>query len=100
MKVALHMRARRDAIDAYDRTHRNVRTGLTDAIRSAGAPSRSICRGSVDLCHVIEFDNHVGPLATLASMPANTAWQAHMGDLIDFARGCSAAGADRGLPVA
>jgi hypothetical protein len=70
MKVALHMRARRDAIDAY----------LSHVVESDnyGRPA----------------------LATLASMAANAAWRAHMGYLIDFPRDCSAAGADRGLPGA
>ena len=93
------MRARPDAIDANEHAHRNVPTELTDSIQSAGAPAWTIWCGGVDLCHAIESDNYVGLLATIASMPANEAWQAHMADLIDIAHDCSAAGADRGRPV-
>lgn len=99
MKVALGPRAHPDAIDAHQVAHRNVRTELTDAIRSADAPTWTIWRGGVDLGHIIESDNYGPLLATLATMPANAAWQAHMAHLLETAHDYSAARPDHGLPV-
>jgi L-rhamnose mutarotase len=99
MKVALPPRARPDAIDAHERTHHDARTELTNAIRSAGASAWTIWCGGVDLGRVIESDNYGRLPATLATMPANVAWEADMADLLETAPDCSAAGADHGLPV-
>ncbi|MFJ1749460.1 L-rhamnose mutarotase [Streptomyces sp. NPDC088116] len=99
MRVALHTRVRADRVGEYERAHREVPAGLTDAIRAAGATSWTIWRSGTDLFHLLECEDYARLLAALERLPVNIAWQARMAELLDVVHDYSEGGAGAGLPV-
>jgi len=99
MRIALHTRVRADRVEEYERAHREVPAGLTDAIRAAGVESWTIWRSGTDLFHVIDCADYGAVLARLAALPVNVAWQARMAELLEVAHDYSAGGGAAALPV-
>ncbi|MGV9500029.1 L-rhamnose mutarotase [Streptomyces sp. NPDC003642] len=99
MRVALHTKVRAGRAAAYEAAHREVPEELTDAIRAAGATSRTIWRSGTDLFHVLECADYARLLAELEQLPANVAWQARMAELLDVVHDYSGEGAGAVLPV-
>jgi len=99
MRVALHTRLKRGAVEEYEAAHREVPAELLRAIRAAGAHRWTIWRSGLDLFHVIECEDYGRLLGELADLPVNVDWQARMAELLDVVHDYGAEGADAGLPV-
>jgi L-rhamnose mutarotase len=100
MRVALHTRLKPGKEEEYEAAHRDVPRELITAIKAAGAHEWTIWRDGLDLFHVVDCDSYERLLGSLAGLPVNIAWQARMAELLEVTHDYSAAGADKGLPVA
>ena len=75
-------RLRHDAVEAYERIHREIPVELHDDLLAAGVRQWHIWRDGVDLIHVIEVDDREAMGRRMADSEANRAWQAIIGPLL------------------
>ena len=83
-RIALHTRLRADAVERYEDIHRVIPAALDAALRAAGVRHWRIWRDGCDLFHVVDCDDAGEMWDRLAADPANAAWQARIGPLLEL----------------
>ncbi|MEV0157224.1 L-rhamnose mutarotase [Micromonospora sp. NPDC050686] len=79
MIVALRTRLRKGHEAEYKRDHARIPKDLVAAFRDVGISGWRIWRSGRDLFHVVECKDWQSASATLSRMPAEHAWQTHIG---------------------
>lgn len=96
-RIALHTRLAAGKEAEYEATHAHIPPELDVALRAAGVHTWRIWRSGRDLFHMVEVDDYRAMRHALREHPANMAWQARMGPLLEVADDYS--GGDDGLPM-
>ncbi|MEP6478398.1 MAG: L-rhamnose mutarotase [Rhodoglobus sp.] len=85
--VAIHTRLKAEAIDEYEAVHAVIPPELDSALRRAGVKSWKIWRSGQDLFHWVEVESWDAMEASLATEPADIAWQPRIALLLEAGAG-------------
>jgi L-rhamnose mutarotase len=96
-RIALHTRLKPDCEREYEQIHAVIPDELDAALRQAGVTSWRIWRDGRDLFHIVECADYRAMREHLREHPANVAWQARMGELLEV--GDDYSGTDGGLSL-
>jgi L-rhamnose mutarotase len=77
-KVAFRLRIKPDAIEAYERDHKNVWPELLAKLKAVGVSDYSIFRRGQDLFLVMRVANFEAAMEELDKDPVNLRWQREM----------------------
>jgi L-rhamnose mutarotase len=81
--IALRSVLREGCEDGYDAAHARIPDDLVDAHRRAGIHDWTIWRSGRELFHLVECDDLDAAFRALDGDPANTRWQALIGDYVE-----------------
>lgn len=81
--IALHTRLKADKVEEYESVHAVIPPGLDSALRRAGVKSWRIWRSGQDLFHWVEVEDLAVMQASLATEPADQAWQPRIALLLE-----------------
>lgn len=82
--VALHTRLKPGCEDTYERIHARLRDEVAQALVDGGVHEWTIWRDGRDLFHLVEVDDWHALLDFLRDNPADQAWQAEVGQLLEL----------------
>lgn len=82
-RTAFRLRLKSEAIEEYERAHRQVWPELLTKLKAVGISDYSIFRRGVDLILVMEVDNFEAAWSELANDPVNLRWQTEMAKYFD-----------------
>jgi len=83
MIIALHSVLHAGAVEEYGARHSAIPDGLIATFGRIGIHNWSIWRSGRQLFHLVECDDWVVANEALAVDPANAAWQADIGPLVE-----------------
>jgi L-rhamnose mutarotase len=96
-RIALHTRLAVGREADYEAIHARIPPDLDAALRAAGVHTWRSWRSGRDLFHLVEVEDYRAMRCVLRDHPANVAWQARMGELLEVADDYS--GGDEGLSM-
>ena len=82
-RMAFRLRLRPNAIEEYERSHKQVWPELLAKIKEVGISDYSIFRRDTDLILVMRVENFDAAWDALAKDPVNLRWQAEMSRLFE-----------------
>lgn len=82
-RYAFKLRIKRDAIEEYEREHKQVWPEMLAKLKEVGVSDYSIFRRGQDLFLCMRVDNFDDAWEKLDGDPINQRWQQHMGRLFE-----------------
>ena len=84
-EIALHTRLRAGSEADYERLHARIPAAMVAALRGAGVRDWRIWRDGQDLFHLVDVADYDVMREVLRTHPANVAWQAQVGEVLEVA---------------
>ena len=84
-EIALHTRLRAGSEADYERLHARIPAAMVAALRAAGVRDWRIWRDGQDLFHLVDVADYDVMREVLRTHPANVAWQAQVGEVLEVA---------------
>ena len=84
-EIALHTRLRAGSEADYERLHARIPAAMVAALRGAGVRDWRIWRDGQDLFHLVDVADYDVMREVLRTHPANIAWQAQVGEVLEVA---------------
>lgn len=86
MRIALHSVIRAGEVNNYRAGHASIPEELLEAFTRVGITNWTIWRSGTRLFHVVECGDWEQAVFALRDEPANRAWQAYIGPLVEYFR--------------